>query len=59
MSQIRDDHSWDDPRREVNLGLEDVENQGVEESNVSRVSSSEITKRSIGESVSKNCVRYK
>lgn len=37
VSQIRDDHSWDDPRREVNLGLEVVENQSVEESNVSRV----------------------
>lgn len=35
VSQIRDDRSWDDPRREVNLGLEGVENQDVEELNVS------------------------
>lgn len=38
VSQIRDDRSWDDPRSEVNLGLEGMENQGVEKLNVSRIS---------------------
>lgn len=38
VPQIRDHRSWDDPRSEVNLGLESVENQGVEKLNVSRIS---------------------